>query len=102
MHAVMITFQSAVGLDTLAGPFADYGQGLQSVPGLLAKTWIQDGATLGGFHVFTSRAAAEGYLASAMVADLTANPAFSGFEVRHFGVLEELTRLTQPALFATA
>ena len=102
MHAVMITFHSTVGLDLLAGPFAAYGRALRAVPGLLAKTWIQDGATFGGFHVFASREAAEGYLASEMVADLTANPAFSGFEVRHYAILEEFTRLTHEPLFAVS
>ena len=94
MHAVLITFESTVSLDDLAGPFAEYAQALNDVPGLVAKTWLADGATLGGFHLFADRQAAEGYLDGAMVAGLAANPAFSGFAIRHFGVLEDLSRIT--------
>jgi hypothetical protein len=94
MHAVLITFSSAVGLDDLKGPFTDYANALKRVTGLVAKTWIQDGPTLGGFHVFASRQAAEDYLNSQMVADLTSNPAFSDFQIRHFNVLDELSAIT--------
>jgi hypothetical protein len=60
----------------------------------VAKTWIRDGSTLGGFHIFTSQEAAENYLKSEMVAGLTANPAFSDFQIRHFDVLDELSAIT--------
>ena len=97
MHAVLITFQSAAGTDDLAGPFAEYARALTAVPGLVTTTWLQDGATLGGFHLFADRRAAERYLDSELAARLTANPAFSGFAIRHFGVLEELSRITGSA-----
>jgi hypothetical protein len=64
------------------------------VTGLVAKTWIHDGLTLGGFHIFTSREAADNYLSSDMVAGLTANPAFSDFQIRHFDILAELSAIT--------
>ena len=94
MHAVLITFQSTVELDSLAGPFTDYAHALTTVPGLVTKTWLQDGATLGGFHLFTGRAAAETYLNGTMAAGITANPAFGEFRIQHFSVLEELSRIT--------
>jgi hypothetical protein len=49
---------------------------------------------VGGFHIFTSRQAADVYLGSEMVAGLTSNPAFSGFEISHYEVLDELSRIT--------
>jgi hypothetical protein len=94
MHAVLITFHSTASLDDLAAPFTDYAHALGGVPGLVAKTWIRDDATLGGFHLFADRRAAEDYLAGALVAGLTANPAFGDFQVRHYDVLEELSRIT--------
>lgn len=94
MHAVLITFTSSAPLDDLVEPFTAYGGALRSVDGLVCKTWIRDGETLGGFHVFTSRATADGYLGSEMVAGLTANPAFSGFEIRHYDVLDDLSTIT--------
>lgn len=95
MHAMLITFTSTAELADLERPFGDYANGLLTVDGLVYKTWLRDGRTLGGFHVFTTRAAAEAYLGSEMVAGLTGNPAFSAFEIRHWEVLEELSAITR-------
>jgi hypothetical protein len=94
MHAVLITFTSSAGLAELEAPFTEYAKALRDVPGLVSKTWINDGTTVGGFHVFSSGADAERYLSSQMVADLTANPAFSDFEIRHFEILDTLSEIT--------
>ncbi len=94
MHAVMITFRSSADLDDLVAPFTDYARALGGVPGLVAKTWLRDGATLGGFHLFAGRRDANAYLAGALVAGLTANPAFADFQIRHYDVLEDLSRIT--------
>lgn len=94
MHAVLITFRSEAAREDLAGPFTDYANALTEVVGLVSKTWIADGEVLGGFHIFTSRQAADTYLGSEMVAGLTSNPAFSGFEINHFDVLDELSAIT--------
>ncbi len=94
MHGVLITFTSSAGLDDLKSPFTDYANGLKSVSGLVAKTWIRDGSTFGGFHIFTSREEAEAYLRGEMVAGLTSNPAFSDFQIRHFDVLDEFSAIT--------
>jgi len=100
MHAVLITFQSTADLDSLVGPFTDYAHALATVPGLVTKTWLREGATLGGFHLFTGRAAAESYLNGTMVAEITANPAFGEFRIQQFSVLEELSRITGTPNFA--
>lgn len=94
MHAVLITFTSSASVDDLKGPFTDYGHALRGVNGLVAKTWIRDGSTLGGFYIFASHQDAENYLSSQMVAGLTSNPAFSNFQVRHFEVLDEFSAIT--------
>jgi hypothetical protein len=94
MHAVLITFTSSASLDDLKALFTDYANALRGVHGLIAKTWIRDGSTLGGFHVFASRQDAEGYLDSEMVAGLTSAPAFSDFQIRQFDVLDELSAIT--------
>lgn len=94
MHAVLITFTSSAGLDELKAPFTDYANALRGIEGLVSKTWIRDGSVLGGFHIFASRTDAENYLNSEMVAGLTSNPAFSDFQIRHFGVLQELSAMT--------
>lgn len=94
MHAVLITFRTEAALEDLAGPFTEYAKALKDVDGLVSKTWIADGDTVGGFHIFTTRQASETYLGSEMVAGLTSNPAFSGFEIKHYDVLDDLSRIT--------
>jgi hypothetical protein len=94
MHAVLVTFRSAVSVDELADPFREYAEALCLVPGLISKTWIKDGDTLGGFHVFESRAEAESYLGGEMVAGLTSNSAFTDFSIDHFDVLDDLSLIT--------
>ena len=94
MHAVLITFRSEASMEDLVQPFTDYANAMTTVEGLVSKTWIADGEVLGGFHIFTSRQAADVYLGSEMVAGLTSNPAFSGFEISHYEVLDELSRIT--------
>jgi hypothetical protein len=94
MHAVLITFHSSVPVEDLAGPFTAYANQLRTVPGLVSKTWIRDGETLGGFHVFASRADADNYLGSEMVAGLTSNEAFADFAISRYDVLDDLSRIT--------
>jgi hypothetical protein len=94
MHAVLITFTTTTPPRQLVEPFTEYADALKAVDGLVSKTWLQDGNILGGFHVFTTRAAADTYLGSEMVSGLTANPAFDGFAIRHFDILDGLSAIT--------
>ncbi|HSM38810.1 MAG TPA: YdhR family protein [Candidatus Limnocylindrales bacterium] len=102
MHAMLITFTSSADLGDLEQPFGDYAKGLRTVDGLISKTWLHEGRTLGGFHLFTSREAADAYLAGEMVARLTATPAFADFEIRHWDVLEELSAINGTPQLARA
>ncbi len=43
MHAVLITFHSSVSLDAVHVDFLAGAQAIADVPGLLSKTWLQDG-----------------------------------------------------------
>ncbi|MEZ5175257.1 MAG: YdhR family protein [Acidimicrobiia bacterium] len=94
MHAVLITFRTDATLEDLVDPFTDYAHAMQGVAGLVSKTWITDGDLVGGFHIFESTAAADDYLDSEMVASLTGNDTFHGFEVRRFDILDELSSIT--------
>ena len=100
MHALLISFTSGASLDQLAEPFAEYARALRDVPGLVSKTWIVDGTTVGGFYTFTTAADIDAYLAGALWASVATNPAFSGFRFERYGIVEELTALTSPAALA--
>lgn len=89
MHALIITFTSTAQPEQLAEPCAAYARALAGVPGLIATTWLRDGATLGTFQRFASRRAAEAYLASELAAGLIANPAFTRFRIAHFAILND-------------
>lgn len=94
MHAVLITFTSAASLDQLAAPFEEYANALQSVRGLIMKTWIADATTLGGFHIFASPQDADGYLQSELLATVASNPTFTNFAVTRFDVIDGLSAIT--------
>ncbi len=101
MHGLLITFDCGASLDDLSGPFTDYATALQSQPGLVSKAWISTDDGYGGFHVFTVRAAADGYLGSDLAAGLMATDGFDNFQVQHFDVLDELSAITGIPLVTT-
>jgi hypothetical protein len=94
MHAVLITFSSAAAPEELVAPFEQYATALRAVPGLIAKTWLADGSVLGGFHLFESAAAADGYVTGPLFESVRANPQFSQFRIVQFEVLEPLSAIT--------
>jgi len=94
MHGVLITFDCAASVDDLAGPFTDYATALQSQAGLISKVWISTDSGYGGFHVFTNRTSADGYLGSDLAAGLMGTDGFDNFQVEHFEVLDELSAIT--------
>jgi hypothetical protein len=93
MHAVLITFTSAASLDQVADPFERYAHALRAVPGLVMKTWIADGSTLGGFHIFDDPSHADNYLAGELLATVTANPIFTDFHVTRFDIIDTLSTI---------
>jgi hypothetical protein len=100
MHALVVTFDTAEGLQSLRGPSGsslrveEYITGLRARPGFLAKTWLRDGDTYGGFYLFADRAAAERYVAEEIEPLGRTNPSMTNLQVRHFDVLAELSELT--------
>ncbi|HYI15054.1 MAG TPA: YdhR family protein [Thermomicrobiales bacterium] len=94
MHAVLITVRTSVAPDALTVLFAEQVEAVQSAPGLVMKTWLRDGDTLAGFHLFATRETADEYLAGGLAAEFSALPARSDHVVRHFAVLDELSHAT--------
>lgn len=94
MHGILITFDCGASLDDVTAPFTDYAAALQSQPGLISKAWISIDTGYGGFHVFTDRVSADGYLGSDLAAGLMATNGSENFQVRHFDVLDDLSAMT--------
>ena len=95
MHAVFITFRSAVELKELAEGNRQYAEALRdgAAPGLIAKTWLSDGATLGGFCLFADPEAADRYLEGMFAEAVVKNPAFSDVRVERYDVDEALSAI---------
>jgi hypothetical protein len=99
-HALVLTFDMPDGLQALRRPSGspmridEYVTDLRARPGFLAKTWLHDGDTYGGFYLFADRASAERYLTEEIEPLSRANPAMTNQQVCHFDVLEELSELT--------
>ena len=96
MYAVFITYTSSVNREELRAPYTQYAQALADgrIPGFFSKTWLANGDTHGGFHIFRDREAAERYLAEMFDPTVGQNPAFSNIRIERFEVSEELSGLT--------
>jgi hypothetical protein len=91
---VLITFHSDAALADLREPFLEAAPAIRDVPGLISKTWLQRGATLGGFYLFTDSGAAQAYLDGEIITSTKAMPIFSNFSVEQYEVIEEMSAIT--------
>ena len=96
MHALFITFRSAVAPEELEEDFARYAEALRdgAARGLVGKTWLADGSTVGGFYLFEDRGVADRYLDGMFAEAVTDNPAFSDVRVERYDVDEALSQIT--------
>jgi len=70
---------------------------IAAVPGLLWKVWLmnEEEGEAGGIYLFKDGASLEAYLNGPIVAGVCAHPALSGFSVKRFDVMEDLTAVTR-------
>jgi hypothetical protein len=96
MHACLITFKSAVAREALQGEFTRAAEALRdgATRGLVSKTWLADGQTVGSFCLFERGVDADDYLAGFFADAITANPIFSDIRVERYDVNESLSRIT--------
>ncbi len=96
MHALFITYTSSVNREDLREAYTQYAQALANgqISGFITKTWLANGDTHGGFHLFRDRESADRYLAEMFEPTVGQNPVFSNIRIEHFEVSEELSALT--------
>jgi hypothetical protein len=96
MHALFITFRSAIAPEELKEDFTRYAEALRdgAARGLIGKTWLADGRAVGGFCLFEDRWDADRYLDGMLAGAVTSNPAFSDVRVERYDVDEVLSRIT--------
>lgn len=75
-------------------PLAD---DIAAVPGLLWKVWLinEVQSEAGGIYLFEDEASLDAYLHGPIMAGVSAHPALSGFSVKRFDVMEDLTAVTR-------
>jgi len=96
MHALIITFRSAVARENLQGDFTHAAENLRdgAARGLVSKTWMSEGSTVCSFCLFEDRGDADNYLDGFFAEAITANPIFSDVRVERYDVDETLSRIT--------
>ena len=90
MYALHVTFTTSVSAEDLRDGQVSFAQHLAAVPGFVSKTWLRDGVHQGGFYLFETREAAEGYLDGPLFGLLRANTAVHDLTVRGYSVNTEL------------
>ena len=95
MRILSVRFKSTLPFNALEAPWREVAVDIANVPGLLSKTWIQDGDHFGGIYTFRDQSSLDGYAAGPIVAAIMSNPAFSDFRLEQFDVLQELSVTTR-------
>lgn len=96
MHAVLITYISAASLEDVRESYTEFAHALASgqSSGFISKTWLYNGDTHGGFHLFRDREAADRYLSEMIEPNFSGDPSISNIRVERFEINEELSSLT--------
>jgi hypothetical protein len=96
MHALVITFRSAVAREELQEDFTRAAEALRdgAAPGLVSKIWLSDGSTVCNICLFEDRGVADRYLGGFFAEAITANPVFSDIRVERYDVDEVLSQIT--------
>lgn len=103
MHAVFMTFEFSGGSGELATTLDGFAEALNEASGLVTNTWMQDGSTVGGFHVFRTLQAAESFLKSGRMRALAANLGVSDIYIQVFSTLTHIgAALAESAMVSQA
>jgi hypothetical protein len=97
MHAVLVTYDNDTPVDQAKNhpDNIEFANALKTIPGLISKTWINDGKTFGGFYVFSDKASAEAFIQADLFQNgVVKDPSCRNVKIKHYGVLSELTAIT--------
>ena len=97
MHALLVTYENDIPAVEAKGHPDNIGfaEWLKTLPGLVMKTWINDGKTFGGFYIFTDKASADAYVNGEMFQGaVPKDPANRNVQITHFEVFTELSGMT--------
>lgn len=94
---LQINFNFNVSRSELEKSFAPFATPIANAPGLIWKVWLMNEARkeAGGIYLFDNESSAEKFLAGEIVAGVKAHPALSNINVKQFGMIEDLTKVTR-------
>ncbi len=101
MHVQIVTYRvEAVSDADFIEANREFAEAMAAVPGLLAKVWLKhpDGDVYGGLYLWRDREAYEAFLASELWGEALNDASMLDVVSADYGVMEELTRTTQPGL----
>ena len=77
----------------------EFAEAMAAVPGLLAKVWLkQPDGVYGGVYLWRDRDAYEAFLANELWHEVLNDASMLDVVAADYGVMEELTRVTQPGV----
>ena len=96
MHAVFITFRSAVSPVEREDDYRQFAEALRdgAAPGFISKTWLCEGQMVGGFYQFQDRQAADSFLEGMFAAAVPTDPAVSDIRIERYDINEAMSEIT--------
>jgi len=101
MHVQIVTYRvEGVSDADFIEANREFAEAMAAVPGLLAKVWLKrpDGEVYGGLYLWRDREAYEAFLTSELWGEVLDDDSMLDVASADYGVMEELTRATQPEL----
>lgn len=101
MHVQIVTYRvEGINDADFIDANRDFAEAMAAVPGLLAKVWLRrpDTDVYGGLYLWRDREAYEAFLASGLWDEVLNDPSMLDTVSADYGVMEGLTRATQPGL----
>ncbi len=101
MHIQIVTYRvEGIGDADFIEANRDFAEVMAAVPGLLAKVWLKGPGegVYGGLYAWQDREAYEAFLASELWGEVLNDASMLDVVSVDYGVMEELTRITQPGL----
>jgi hypothetical protein len=101
MHVQIVTYRvEGVSDADFIEANREFAEAMAAVPGLLAKVWLKrpDGGVYGGLYLWRDHEAYEAFLTSELWGEVLNDASMLDVGSADYGVMEELTRATQPGL----
>ncbi|MFN2453928.1 MAG: YdhR family protein [Pyrinomonadaceae bacterium] len=100
---LQVNFKFNVPRERFENTVSPMAQEFAEVPGCLWKVWLMNEkeSEAGGIYLFADEASLEKFKGSPLVATVLSHPALSDFSIKHFEVMEKVSRVTRAPLAVT-